>query len=459
MPILSSCRIKAKLMPLLAIMTFQVFAAQQVTLEQAITLAQQNDPWSKGNDLKQSAIEARSIASLALADPKVSISATNLPTDNWDFDQEAMTQLKVGVSQMLPRGDVLKIKSAQLTTEAEKFPLLNANRNAQVEKQVTQLWLDAYLAQKTIRLINDDKGLFEQMVDIAKASYSTAVGKTRQQDVIRAQLELLRLDDRLVTEQQKLETAKAGLSEWFYQSNQENSSFYFQDAISNFSVDNTLPHLSLSNGQWLKNNTPSKSELAQLLVNHPVVLAVDVKQKVAKQGVELAQQQYQPQFGVNASYAYRDNAPNGTDRSDFFSVGVTFDLPLFTKNKQDKVVSASMADAEAINTEKLLLVRNMIAEVEKELRNLNRLSQRQTLYKSQLIKQTHEQAEAALTAYTNDDGDFAEVVRARIAQLNTTIAKVNIDVDALKTVSRLNYFLIPSTNNHLASSSELSDVK
>lgn len=96
MPILSSCRIKAKLMPLLAIMTFQVFAAQQVTLEQAITLAQQNDPWSKGNDLKQSAIEARSIASLALADPKVSISATNLPTDNWDFDQEAMTQLKVG---------------------------------------------------------------------------------------------------------------------------------------------------------------------------------------------------------------------------------------------------------------------------------------------------------------------------------------------------------------------------
>lgn len=188
---------------------------------------------------------------------------------------------------MLPRGDVLKIKSAQLTTEAEKFPLLNANRNAQVEKQVTQLWLDAYLAQKTIRLINDDKGLFEQMVDIAKASYSTAVGKTRQQDVIRAQLELLRLDDRLVTEQQKLETAKAGLSEWFYQSNQENSSFYFQDAISNFSVDNTLPHLSLSNGQWLKNNTPSKSELAQLLVNHPVVLAVDVKQRSLNRALNL----------------------------------------------------------------------------------------------------------------------------------------------------------------------------
>jgi hypothetical protein len=46
-------------------------------------------------------------------------------------------------------------------------------------------------------LIERDRVLFEQLVDIVKASYSSAQGNTRQQDVIRAQLELARLDDSL----------------------------------------------------------------------------------------------------------------------------------------------------------------------------------------------------------------------------------------------------------------------
>jgi hypothetical protein len=52
----------------------------------------------------------------------------------------------------------------------------------------------------------------------------------------------------------------------------------------------------------------------------------------------------------------------------------------------------------------------------------------------------NDQAEASLNAYTNDDGDFAEVVRARIAELNANIDYLNINVDRLKTIAALNYF-------------------
>jgi outer membrane protein TolC len=139
--------------------------------------------------------------------------------------------------------------------------------------------------------------------------------------------------------------------------------------------------------------------------------------------------------------------PSGDSRADLFSVGVTFDLPLFTENRQDKQVAASIADSEAVKTEKLLLTKQMISAVEKELRQLKRLSDRQSIYQKQLLKQTHDQAEASLTAYTNDDGDFAEVVRARIAELNTRISALRIDVDALKTVARINYFFAHSQSN------------
>lgn len=52
----------------------------------------------------------------------------------------------------------------------------------------------------------------------------------------------------------------------------------------------------------------------------------------------------------------------------------------------------------------------------------------------------NDQAEASLNAYTNDDGDFAEVVRARIAELNANIDYLSINIDRLKTIAELNYF-------------------
>ena len=109
---------------------------------------------------------------------------------------------------------------------------------------------------------------------------------------------------------------------------------------------------------------------------------------------------------------------NGKDRADFVSLGVSFDLPYFTKNRQDKEVQASVSQAEAVKTKKWSLVRKMIAGFEKTRTQLKRLNERQLLYQDQFLPQMSEQAEASLTAYTNDESDFAEVVRARIAELN-----------------------------------------
>ena len=49
----------------------------------------------------------------------------------------------------------------------------------------------------SVKLIDEDKALFERLSDIAKANYSTAFGRVNQQDIVRAKLELTRLEDRL----------------------------------------------------------------------------------------------------------------------------------------------------------------------------------------------------------------------------------------------------------------------
>ncbi|WP_018691706.1 TolC family protein [Algicola sagamiensis] len=425
--------------------SFNVHTAERqaypLSLKQAVALAQSNDPWLYGSQLQQNAIEAKSISSGTLPDPKLSIGVMNLPTNSFSFDQENMTQLNVGVIQMLPRGDSLEIQSDQLKLEASKYPYLRADRKAKLEMTVAQLWLDVYQAQQTIRFIEKDQALFEQMVDVAKANYSTTVGKTRQQDVIRAQLELVQLDDRLAAQHQKLEIAIAGLNQWlhpFHENNIESIDFDMQPA--KYEVNAEEPTLKLVQPLITSQSYLSRNQIARTIDQHPALQVETVEQAVAEKDVLLAKEKYKPQWGVNASYGYRDDSPNGMSRSDFFSVGVTVDLPLFTDSRQDQDVAASIARSESLKTEKLLLMKQMITQIELETRQLHRLRERQVIYQSKLLNQSHDQAEASLTAYTNDDGDFAEVVRARIAELNTRIAALNIDIDVLKTIARLNYF-------------------
>ena len=429
----------------------------QLSLFDVVMMAQQNDPWLHASQLQQQATINKSVAAGTLPNSKISLQMMNLPVDSWQLEQEGMTQVKVGISQMFPRGDSLAIKEQQLSIKANKFPLLRADRKAKLETKVSELWLTAYLAQQTIRLIEDNETLFTQMAEVARANYSNVVGKTRQQDVIRAQLEIIQLQDRLTVEKQKFESALASLNEWLqpYDDNSKKQIKYFDSNFAfnqdeyyqPYTIAKLLPDLELKKPSLLHNNHLSLNQLANLIFAHPAILALEVNSQASAKNIELAKQAYKGQWAINASYGYRDNMPSGQSRSDLFSLGISYDLPLFSNKKQDQLLAAAIANTEAIKTEKLLLTKQMVTALEKELRQLKRLRERQSLYQDLLVKQTHQQAEASLTAYTNDDGDFAEVVRARIAELNTNISALQIDVQLLKTITRINYYFAKAPQN------------
>lgn len=418
-------------------------------LEMAIKYAQLTDPWLVGNEHSEDALLFASVAAGTLPDPSMSLSMANLPTDTLDFSQEGMTQAKIGISQAFPAGDSLALRQRQLELQGSQFPYQRQDRRAKVGVTVGQLWLNTYKQQESIAIIHKNRALFEQLTDIAESSYSTALGKSRQQDVVRAQLELTRLEDRLTVLHQRQETYQQQLVEWLND--------YFQDEylenagpkphlqMSQFSLVRELPNIELLNQQLYNSAAPIELEiLYKKLSMHPVLKALEQKIKTRDTGVELAKQKYKPKWGVNAGYGFRADDPMGNDRADLFSVGVTFSVPLFTANRQDKEVQSARSKASAVKTEKWQLLRKLIASFETSKAQLLRLNQRQALYQTQLLPQMHEQAEASLTAYTNDDGDFAEVVRARIAEMDAEISALNIDVERQKSILQLNYFFTAS---------------
>ncbi|PKH85950.1 TolC family protein [Colwellia sp. Bg11-28] len=466
-----------------SIITLSVLCAISPTLQAAdnkkvwsfnstVTTAQKNDPWLTGNKHQQQAVEAMSNAASSLPDPKMSVAFANLPTDGFDFSQEGMTQLKVGITQMFPRGDSLTIKNQQLRIQSEAYPFQRNDRKAKVAVTVGSLWLDAYYVQQSSALIEQNRSLFEQLADVAQASYSSTLGKTRQQDIVRAQLELTQLDDRLDRLAQQQNSYLGRLSQWL-------STAFLNDPmqvniaevgqLQNMKLAKQLPQLDLlhedlnhsgsarsnadRNGlsSTRLNNHPwlSVEVLTEQFVKHPAVIALDKKILATKTGINLAEQAYQPEWGINASYGYRDDDPSGNNRADLFSVGVTFDLPLFTDNRQDMTVKSAVSATEAVKTEKILLLRQLLGAFSSAQGRLSRLNNRKTLYQTRLLPQIHDQAEASLTAYTNDDGDFSEVVRSRIAVLNAEIEQLKIAVEQQKIILELNYLFVGSlaTNN------------
>ncbi|MCG9723132.1 MULTISPECIES: TolC family protein [Shewanella] len=424
-----------------------------LTIEMAIKLAQKNDPWLAGRRYIQDAYESKSIAAGTLPDPKVNVGLANMPLDTFDFGQEGMTQFKVGVSQMFPRGNSLALRQQQLELVASQYPFQIEDRKAKVAVTTGLIWLDIYKAQESIALIEKERFLFEQLSDVARASYSAALGKSRQQDIVRAQLEVTRIDDRLDILKQQLDMGKQRLYQWTSQYFVDDFSYdaQFQSEEVDVKLATTLPRIKLLYPELYLEERVQPQTLFQYFSHHPSVDAIEKNIQASRKGVELSKQKYKPEWGVNAGYGYRGDDPLNNDRADLFTIGLSFDLPIFTSNKQDREVQAAVSQAEEVKTRKWLRLREMMSAFGTSKAQLKKLEQRQYRYRVELLPQMEEQAEASLSAYTNDDGDFAEVVRALIAELNARLDELSIDVDIQKTKLQLNYFLMTTPEQMILS--------
>jgi len=440
-----------KTFALLFLMTVSIISSQSLaantlanndmntlSLAKAIKQAQANDPWLTGNRHQQQALESLSIAANTMADPKVSIGMANIAADSLHFNQEPMTQFKLGVSQMFPRGDTLALRKKQLSTESKQYPYLRQDRESKVAVTVGTLWLNAYKMQQSIALIKENKSLFTQLIDVAEARYSSTIGQAQQQDIIRAELELSRIDDKLVQFEQQKNAYIGQLNQWLMATEQNDNDHF----ANNFAVELTsqLPQIDLQNKALIMAKRHySNAELVSYFSNHPAVVAIDNKIKSVALGKALAKQKYQPEWGINASYGYRGDDATNSSRADLFSIGITFDVPLFTENKQDQQHKAAVSKTEAVKTEKQLLLRQLLGAFSSAKGRLFQLNQRQALFEKKLLPQFHQQAEIALNAYTNDSGDFGEIVRARIDELDATIDHLSITVEQQKLHLELNY--------------------
>ncbi len=259
-----------------------------LTIAEAEDLALASEPGQQALRARAAALKEQAVVAGALPDPMLRLGLNNYPIESGGFTTEGMTSAGAVYRQAFPRGDTRSLSSLKFTRLAEA-QIREANARGDDVLAATRIaWLDLYYWSKARDLVRESRPFFEDLATITRSLY--AVGRRNQQDVLRAELELSRLDDRLIDIERQRLRARAQLGQWIG-----------DDAGRR--VADKLP-------QW--DDSPPLEDLLAALHTHPTLQAADARIAAQDTGVDLAEQRNKPGWALDVGYSHRNGSlPNG----------------------------------------------------------------------------------------------------------------------------------------------------
>ncbi|UQA52480.1 TolC family protein [Vibrio sp. ED002] len=379
--------------------------ASTTKLAQLINVALSHDGNRKQYSAQSAAMRETGIASATLMDPKLKVGFGGLPVDSFKFDEDPMTNISVGLMQQFERGSTLDLQQKKANQQADGLGLQVHARELEVANSMTQLWLELGYQQRAEQIMLENRKLMKEMESFIQTNYS--IGKSEAQDLLNAQLQVSKLDEKLQANAQMQRRLISQLSEWLGSDWLANEQALH--ASNQLNWDTLNSKLAASQG-----STKHYQQLSQ----HPMVKMADVSISANKTQVEIAEQAYNPQFGVEVMYAYRqaDNMM-GEPASDLVSAYLTMDIPLFTGDRQDRNLAAAQYQVGAAQSQKDTLLTQMNAKVNTLLVDRGNLTQRLERYQSTLLPQAKARIQAVERGYQNNTAQFNDVISATTDEL------------------------------------------
>lgn len=393
-----------------------VRAAEPLSLGEAEALALDAEPGREALVARADAIAERARAADALPEPQLRVGLNNYPIESGDFSTEGMTSASLGIRQAFPPGASRRLESEQLDWQAEATRETAFARNGRVLSAVRSAWLDVYYWQQAEVQVRSTRPFFEDLVTITESLYS--VGRNTQQDVLRAELELSRLEDRLIDIERHEAVARARLREWI-------------GNAAGRPLAQELP-------AW--NAIPVVEDLLPRLEEHPELRAAEADLEARRKAVALANEKKKPGWMLDVGYAYRDGELTpGNPRSDFVTIGVTVGLPFTRRDSIDSRLTAALGERTAAELDREQRRRALESNLFAEHARFEELTRRLALFDSRILAQVRAQAVAALDAYRSDTADFADVMRAYIDDLDTRTEYLRLSVERASGYAALAY--------------------
>lgn len=375
--------------------------AEPLTLSAALAYVELENP-----GLAEMSARAEAMATIpsqvgSLPDPMVSFSPANLPTDSFNLEQDPMTQMQLGISQKIPYPGKLALKESIARFMANAATSQVDEVRLQLNRDVKTLWWRLFFLDRSLEVIDINKTLLKQFIEIAQTKYK--VGQGLQQDVLLAQLELSKLIDQKIQLDSKRKQESARLN-----------------ALLNRATDRTiqLPRLADIDTD-LPSLKPASAIMQLAQANRPELAQQRLLIEAATARRELAERDLLPDFNVGATYGFRQgNNPNGDNRSDLLSLRIGINVPLFAGSKQKMAISQRSSE---VKQQQYALQDRWLAiqaDITATLAEYNRTQQQVLLFKTGVIPQARQTVASMLAGYQVNKVDFLNLIRAQITQYN-----------------------------------------
>jgi len=380
--------------------------AEPLTLADAQRLAVERDAGREALASEAEALRDMAVASGQLPDPQGRVGAVNVPTDSFALDQEPMTMLEVGVMQRFPAGDSRSLSRHLLEQRAAATEADTLDRTLATRLAVARLWLELDYQETVLGLLDRERDWVDTLLAGVGAAY--AAGEGSQGMLLDARLAALDVEERRIGIERDREAAQAELARWI------GPAAYGQRVAGDVSI----PRL------------PPLAALKERLDRHPRLVVLERERETAATEVKLTGERYKPEFGFDLSYGFRQGrSEDGSAWPDMLTAMITFDVPLFTRDRQDREASAARARSRAADARRTDTVRALQAQLEAVHARAKRLETLIDLYEQRIRGLAEVSVESALSGYRESEGRLADVVEAerRVIDVQERLTRLRRD--------------------------------
>jgi outer membrane protein, heavy metal efflux system len=332
----------------------------------------------------ESSGERKSLAS-ALPDPMIGYMVQNEGAPlTWSVGKEVRPMSMQGVvfTQEIPFPGKLGTKGLAAEKEAELMDEVVRETRLRVLNNLRGAYYEYYLAWKSAEILGQTKDLMKNIEHIAETRYST--GQGMQQDVLRAQVEVSMLLDRIAEQEQKKDAQAAVINK-----------LVGRDPMMPLGKPVDLAPTSFDRSQ---------DEMAAMALKHSPML--EERKRMVEQSkyeLSLSKREYLPDMVVSGGWFTRGDLP------DVWQASVMFKVPLYFWNKSTGVKAAAADvhsaeyDYEAVRLDTLARVKGLYSTIKTSEHHLH-------LYEEGIIPQARLALQSATTNYQVGKTDFLTLV-------------------------------------------------
>ena len=365
--------------------------------DDAVALALQRSALLQSRGAAVEGADLAAASASQLPDPKLSVGLDNLPitsADRYSLTRDFMTQRQIGWSQDMPNAAkrLARAEGAAARTAREQA-LLQAERVA-VAREASLAWLARFYAERRLLAL----AALDTQNDLLRSTVNAriAAGKATPADALMTQQEALALADRRGELARDVAKARAALRRWV------------GDEADTPLTGGPPEHVALA---------PTRARFDA----HPELAEYGAMADLARAEAHEIEASKQGDWSWAVAYAKR-----GPAYSDMVSVQLSFELPLWGRQRQDPQIAARRKEVERIDAEREDKRRRIVSEVEALRADATELDSKIARLQTRALPLAEERVALTLASYQAGRSDLASVLAARKEAIETQLRLIDL---------------------------------